>query len=156
MRLSSNCIQSFFSRRFPAVMLTKGPLESELLLMIAIFPSSILTQVFRSAIFTTFPLIPLYSTMSFSRRAPSLKSMMPAIMLERVVCSAKEIASPTNPETVSAENCEAMPVRLSTPAAAKTIQRMLNPSRMLRMRAGGAWARFAALVMTLISTSAMR
>lgn len=85
-----------------------------------------------------------------------MKRRMPEIMFERVFCKANEIASPASPEYVSVENCEAMPVRLRTPAAAATIQRMLNPSRILRIRAGEAWARFAALVMTLISNSAMR
>ena len=85
-----------------------------------------------------------------------MKRRMPEIMFERVVCNANEIASPASPEKVSAENSEAMPVRLSTPAAAATIHKILNPSRMVRMRVGEAWARFAALVMTRIMNSAMR
>ena len=76
-------------------------------------------------------------------------------MLDRVFCSARDIANPTMPETVRNEKVDAIPVILKTATAANTIQRMLNASRTVRVRSGDAPALFAALAMILVRDSAI-
>ena len=76
-------------------------------------------------------------------------------MLDRVFCSARDIAKPTRPETVRNEKVDAMPVILKTAAAASTIQRILNASRTVRVSSGDAPALFAALAIILVRNSAI-
>ncbi len=76
-------------------------------------------------------------------------------MLDRVFCSARDIANPTRPETVRNEKVDAIPVILKTAAAASTIQRILNASRTVRVSSGDAPALFAALAMILVRNSAI-
>ncbi len=75
--------------------------------------------------------------------------------MDRVFCSARDIASPTRPERVRNEKIEAMPVMLKITVAANAIQTMLSASLTVRVSSGDAPALFAALAMILVRNSAI-